>query len=361
MSKHNNGFIEINNGCDLKFCFEGISEKFHISFQKTLRIPDDNKKYQLPPSLGTFPLEHVENYAKKVPSQWLEHGGVFMPMYQSEAMWLSFRSENGRPFAIKIASGKINAVSGKEWTNFLDKDKQDYMVNPGQPWLDGFHVGKNVIRQFVAVPLKSGYTVEEQITGEAEHGGIQVIVYPMKEIYWQKELQRMEEERKRLLEKMNTKGGGILRSRGLSSDTYLCASAQSEVSYAINSVSADMGLGAGGYMTQEIYEDKYGFDVWDQSKGLRVFVHLLNSQQYEFVTGKPNPSKPLSAKDYQAHHYPWFDYYSDLKALDNSEILSKIDSIGSLQIKNGEEIIPDSSFQLNIPYHQIHKIKNGKW
>jgi hypothetical protein len=30
------------------------------------------------------------------------------------------------------------------------------------------------------MPLGSGYSAEEQITGEAEHGGIQIVVYPMK-------------------------------------------------------------------------------------------------------------------------------------------------------------------------------------
>ena len=39
---------------------------------------------------------------------------------------------------------------------------------------------KGVIRQFVAMPLGSGYSAEEQITGSAEFGGVQVIVYPMR-------------------------------------------------------------------------------------------------------------------------------------------------------------------------------------
>lgn len=30
------------------------------------------------------------------------------------------------------------------------------------------------------MPLGCGYTAEEQISGAAEHGGIQIIVYPMK-------------------------------------------------------------------------------------------------------------------------------------------------------------------------------------
>jgi hypothetical protein len=50
----------------------------------------------------------------------------------------------------------------------------------GQPWLDGFCVEKGVIRQFVAMPLGQGYSVEEQISHTAEHGGLQLIVHPLK-------------------------------------------------------------------------------------------------------------------------------------------------------------------------------------
>jgi hypothetical protein len=40
------------------------------------------------------------------------------------------------------------------------------MVSPEQPWLDGFAIEKGVIRQFVAIPLGNGYSVEEQVTGD---------------------------------------------------------------------------------------------------------------------------------------------------------------------------------------------------
>ena len=52
-----------------------------------------------------------------------------MPMYQSEALWLDF-SSNGYPFAIKVAAGKINAVTGETWANHLNSTPQDYMVIP---------------------------------------------------------------------------------------------------------------------------------------------------------------------------------------------------------------------------------------
>ena len=82
-----------------------------IEFQRTLRLPDDNREYPLPPGLGRFPLSHVDDYAHKIPAQWVEHGGVFLPMAQAEAMWVRFSSDY--PFAVKIAAGKVNAVSGQ--------------------------------------------------------------------------------------------------------------------------------------------------------------------------------------------------------------------------------------------------------
>ena len=62
-----------------------------ISFQRTLRIPDDNRDYSLPPGLGEFPLNLVDDYGDSVPGAWNTRGGVFLPMYQAEALWLDFR------------------------------------------------------------------------------------------------------------------------------------------------------------------------------------------------------------------------------------------------------------------------------
>ena len=48
------------------------------------------------------------------------------------------------------------------------------MVCPDQPWLDGFNCGDGVIKQFVAMPLGMGYTVEGQVTGEEGEREVQV-------------------------------------------------------------------------------------------------------------------------------------------------------------------------------------------
>jgi hypothetical protein len=122
--------------------------RLEITFHRTLRIPDDGDTYPLPPGLGSFPLRHVDDFAKNVPKKWVEHGGVMLPMYQSEALWISFESKyldrhrTEYPFAIKIATGKVNAVTGTTWINTLSGNPQDYVVIPQQPWLDGYCVEK---------------------------------------------------------------------------------------------------------------------------------------------------------------------------------------------------------------------------
>ena len=108
--------IELNND-NLIFSFPEVHKdaECSIDFQRTLRIPDDNREYHLPPGLGSFPLSHVDDYEEKVPAYWMTRGGVFLPMYQSEAMWINF--SGSYPMAIKIAAGRIDAITGEEWKN----------------------------------------------------------------------------------------------------------------------------------------------------------------------------------------------------------------------------------------------------
>jgi hypothetical protein len=143
-----------------------------IAFQRTLRIPDDGRTYPLPAGLGAFPLRSVDGFPATAPASCLQRGGAVLPMDQSEALWISFSARY--PCAVKIAAGKINAVSGAAWTAELHSEPQDDVVVPGQPWLDGFSVGAGLIRPFVAMPLGAGDSVEEQLTGRADVGGMQL-------------------------------------------------------------------------------------------------------------------------------------------------------------------------------------------
>jgi hypothetical protein len=55
---------------------------------------------------------------------------------------------------------------------------QDYIVVSNQPWLDGIADANGTVRQFVATPFGSGYSVESQITGKVAAGGLQFEIVP---------------------------------------------------------------------------------------------------------------------------------------------------------------------------------------
>ncbi|KAI9886853.1 MAG: hypothetical protein M1823_001352 [Watsoniomyces obsoletus] len=171
-----------------------FDDDLEIAFHRTLRMPDDNRLHQLPQSLGYFPLYNVEAFSSRLPDRIVERGGVFFSMWQREAMWIEFKNKDlQRKYAIRINLGKVNAVSGLRITEV--STKQDYVVVPGQPWLDGIAIGPGVVRQFVAMPLGKGYTVEGQVTGEEKFGGLQIEVVPSYDDIGKKEFARKGEFR----------------------------------------------------------------------------------------------------------------------------------------------------------------------
>jgi len=309
-----------------------------LSFQRTLRIPDDGQNYPLPPGMGQFPLRHVDDHAGLVPNEWIEHGGVLLPMHQSEAMWIRFESrylprQSAYPFAVKISTGKINVLTGKSWSNGLHFDPQDYIVAPEQPWLDGYCVQKGLVRQFVAMPLGAGYTVEEQLTKQAEHGGIQLAVYPMRREVFEQRFPEQEVE--------DELWGDIRFSMEESKEGY------------------EMRLAPGGRMRQEIYEDPYDFEDWDNGVMSRCFVHILNSVAWKSVCAEDPPTIPFTAKEYTSVGLPWFDYYDDkAKALEGSSLLSVAKSIAELSQERGTSALPENESAL--PRHVVELRKGLK-
>ena len=313
--------IELH-GDVLEFRFPEVHEDavLHIGFQRTLRIPDDDRSYPLPPGLGNFPLRHVDDFAAGVPETWVRHGGVMLPMYQSEAMWLHFSSPHGYPFAVKVATGKINAVTGESWRDGLNHRPQDYLPVPEQPWLDGYCVEKGFVRQFVAMPLGAGYTAEEQITGEAEHGGLQVSAYPLhRDAY-----ERMLAERRRF-------------------DVVHSAYPAAPMAVACGSVMSEMGLAPGGKMRQEIYTDHRSPADWDLGHSSRCFVHIANSLVWRQITGGEPPTVPPTAAEYTRAGLPWFEYYSEHPAEAGSGILRGLRSILQLGREKGDVPLPENT------------------
>ena len=321
--------VELSAGGDkLVFRFPDVHPEatLSIQFQRTLRIPDDGKDYPLPPGLGHFPLRLVDDYPATVPESWKKNGGVMMPMYQAEALWIDFDTARvcsevyqGYPFAIKIATGKVSAVSGKPMRKGLNMDPQDYVVAPLQEWLDGYCVEKGVIRQFVAMPLGQGYSAEEQITGNSEFGGLQLLVYPMKRKAFERRFQYWEP---------------VAESREV------CFP---EV-YKKCILPPDMGLSPGGKMNQDIYDDPFDPEDWDLEHSSHCFVHIANSEIWSEITGKKPPHRPYTSADYSRCGLPWFNYYAEegATAIDGAEKLQGLKSVKELGALKKENPLPEN-------------------
>jgi len=117
-----------------------------------------------------------------------------------------------------------------------------------------------------------------------------------------------------------------------------------------------MGLAPGGRMKQEIYDDPYGLDAWDQRNGSRCFVTLLNSTQWMAVSGEWPPTEPPTAQDYAAQDLPWFDYYdADARAVAGSDRLRELLSVTQQAKATGKAPLPDSA---TVP--TPHVIRLGK-
>lgn len=303
-----------------------------VSFQRTLRVPDEEATYPLPPGFGAFPLRHVDDHDENLPPEWLRHGGVLLPMYQAEALWIDFTG--GYPCAVKVAAGKRNALTGEPWCDALRDNPQDYLVTPQQPWLDGFVVEPGTVRQFVAMPLGAGYSAEEQLTGESTHGGLQIEVCPLAgERY----------------EALFT--GHYAPERSRAPDRRDCVAEQS----------LTMALAPGGRVRQEACRDEHGVGAWQQAARSRCFVHLADSVSWTRITGELPPTRPPTAADYTRAGMPWFDWYAaEQTALDALPALAGLKGIGAMHLaRTGRLLSEDGPLEPPhaLPLHERRQVR----
>ena len=302
-----------------------------VEFQRTLRIPETGL-HPLPPGLGRFPLRRVEDYPDTAPAEWLARGGVMLPIYQREAMWLSF--DASEPAALQVGVGKVCAVSGLPWIEHLVKDPQNYVVLPDQPWLDGINAGDGFIRQFVAVPLGSGATVEGQVTGQETHGGVQLRAVGLTE---------------QALAAWHTRPD-------VCEEDMICAGPPAPGS-------AGMGLGAGGRMRQEVYADDRPLADYDETGAQRVFVHLCSAAQWTAITGEVPPPTPVDRDAYVEAGLPWFDYYNaDAHDLEPSATLAKVKTVGQKLGAEDDPFVPiDPNIVIKLGDVSSDTVTDGKW
>ncbi|MFF5371000.1 hypothetical protein [Streptomyces sp. NPDC013187] len=333
-----------------------------VRFIRTLRLPETGT-HPLPPGLGEFPVRRIADYADRVPEEWRARGGVMLPVYLREAMWLSFAGTS-EPAALQVGVGKVCAVSGGPWSDRPARGPQNYVVLPRQPWLDGINSGTGTVRQFVAVPLGLGATVEGQVTGEEVWGGVQLQSFALNDralALW-----REEERRRQVPPAPAPPGGygaampaafgspaaggygapaaggygapmpmaapsapGAVPARAATGAARPAPGAAPAAPASAPRAAAAMGLGVGGSMRQEVYQDDRPLSDWSEKPAGRVFVHLVTPPEWRRITGEAAPPSPVDRTAYTRAGLPWFDYFDqDAEDLAPTDTLRSVKPVG---------------------------------
>ncbi|ROW03053.1 hypothetical protein VMCG_05770 [Cytospora schulzeri] len=293
-----------------------------VAFQRTVRVPDNDTgpASALPPGLGYFPIYKTKDHAARLPRDVVSNGGVFVPMYQREAMWIRFHAT--APFMVKIYVGG------------------DYVVVPRQLWLDGVAVGPGVVRQFVAMPVCRGYTVEAQLTGGDMLGGMQIEITPARRRpvpagiqifvrtltgktisvvcgpdYQISDLKNIIRGREGLAPDEQR---FVYSGRQLNDDMTLeqCGVKHESTLHLLvrlrgGDPNHQLGIAAGGKISQEIRQDTYNPDDWLRGVTFTFPVHILNSEAFRAVTGIDPPPSPITAETYAEAGLPFFELYGE--------------------------------------------------
>jgi hypothetical protein len=267
-----------------------------VRLERTLRIPNDGRAYPLPPSFGAFPVYRTRDYRRTQASA--KRAEFFVPLHQWEALWISFEGEDWKPNAVQVAAGGVNVLTGERFPSPLKDDPQNYIVCPLQPWLDGIKAGRGRVHQFVAAPMGKGLTLEEQITGDATRGGLQIRVYEPRP--------------------------GIFPAKKPRSS----ASSATTAFYEEAPMAGELGIAAGGSIEQKVYPDPHGVETWNPKDHKDLHILIVNSREFEAITGEAPPRSTLSAADYERLGLPWFKLYDeDLQGLDRTPELRKLKTV----------------------------------
>ncbi|PVH76461.1 hypothetical protein DL98DRAFT_361971, partial [Cadophora sp. DSE1049] len=334
----------------------------------------------LPPDHDPFPLYSVRKFADALPVDVVAKGGCFLPIYQREAMWMYF--EASQPFAVMVCVGGVNAVSGEPvkynmGTIIRQKTKlaqgksiQDYVVAGPQTWLDGVATHDGSVRQFVATPVGSEYSVEAQLTGAESIAGLQLEIMPprrkpyilyvknlsgktmifenlkrftkvasLKQMIQNKEGTPSDQQRLVFAGKQlqDTTSNGdttlhlIYRLRGGGTRAEPLPPVISPQQKGIDAKAAEMAIAPGGFINQTIVKDLGPAGDWNQDNIIMFNVQLLNTSTFEAILGMKAPETPATPELYKQYGYPFYKLFEELSGIRGN--FTKVKSVAKLDKK----------------------------
>ncbi|KAG9200675.1 hypothetical protein G6514_006855 [Epicoccum nigrum] len=357
-----------------------INNDLRVSFRRAVRVPDNQHIADLPPNLGAFLLQQVDDFASTMGAEMTAKGGAFFPMYRSEAMWIDFACNGSQSYLVKVYVGGVNAISGELAKEDADtsarrqakvaelqddgSDESDEklaaalqycMIVPGQKWLDGVAVAPGKVKQFVAMPFNSGHSIESQLIGKDTGGGIQFEVTP-----YRSKLPSAASRPPTSALKLH-KEGIPLDQQGLILDGKILEDSKTVGDYRIQRKSTlylvlrlhrgglppeqPMSVAAGGAIEQSITPDNHGED-WLPFRTTVFNVQILNAAFYHAVTGEEPPTRPMTAAEYAELDLLFFKLYEEPSNVHGA--FDAVKSVAKLKGRQEQDVQP-RTIAINAP------------
>ena len=277
--------------------------------------------YPLPPGLGRFPILRVEDFVDCMPQLWRDVGGVFIPMYQREALWISFSAASWKPMQSPCRS--VVSTPSRE--------------NPTTP---GCIRNRRIISCAQTSPGWMASTPGLAQSASLSRCRLEQVT-PLNHSWERRRLAAFKSQ------SLSPSQEDFLISHRLSTRGPVPMSR-------LQATDLTMGLGAGGSIRQKIYRDPYGVETWEPQPQARICVHIVNSLQFERITGSKPPATPIDAKSYSESSLPWFDLYDE--TLDAVSPPSSLATAGTVAERDAElgTTCNDDSFE--VPDSKILKL-----
>ncbi|KAI1281698.1 hypothetical protein F5Y07DRAFT_266992 [Xylaria sp. FL0933] len=147
-----------------------IGKYLEICFYSSIRVRDHGDRPLQPVAKDT-----LHSSSPFVLTRHDEHGQrtYLLPMRAMGALAMYMGVHRGSPQAFKVCVkvGTVNVAAPGH-----PGSEQCYFVAPGQEWIDGVASTENShrVRQFVALDPGTDHSIEHQITGKDENGGIEI-------------------------------------------------------------------------------------------------------------------------------------------------------------------------------------------
>ncbi|KAI2471605.1 hypothetical protein F4781DRAFT_440219 [Annulohypoxylon bovei var. microspora] len=265
-----------------------------ISFQRSIRVPDNASESMLRPFLDSFPLFKVQDYAHRFPSEVVAKGGFFTSMYQTEAMWIDISAR--AVFMIKLYIGGFNAVLGDRSMEDIQtkfqrlklveegESTRDCAVMPSQLWLNGRLTSPGIVRQSVSMPMDQGDSMKAQLSRKGVIASLQIKITPT---IGQKRLSP-----RRLT---SPKGNFFINIELLTHSIHPIPCSPSDLIVTIKNGDTIIMKFSYRSEVERLWErdrkDITDATHWMKDQTITISVHILNSASFLEVTGR-NPPHP---------------------------------------------------------------------